>query len=94
MFGFDWDDANLGHIALHSVTREEAEEVLNGFAFEVDFYTVDGEERVEELGMTRAGRILKIVTTVRSGLVRVVTAYDAVKAEKLAYPEYQKRLYD
>ena len=26
MFGFDWNEANLRHIALHSVTPEEAEE--------------------------------------------------------------------
>ena len=94
MIGFDWDDANLGHIALHAVSPEEAEEVLTGMAFEVDTYTVDGEVRVEEIGATQAGRILKVVTTVRDGLIRVVTAFDAVKAEKLAFLEHQRRLYD
>lgn len=94
MIGFDWDEANLGHIALHAVSPEEVEEVLIGFAFEVDTYTVDGEERVEEVGATHAGRILKVVTTVRKGLIRVVTAFDAVKAERLAFLEHQGRLYE
>jgi hypothetical protein len=40
MLEFDWDSANLSHIALHSVAREEAEEVLLGPAFELDTYTV------------------------------------------------------
>ncbi|QHN05074.1 BrnT family toxin [Granulicella sp. WH15] len=94
MLGFDWDEANLHHIALHSVTPEEVEQVLQGPTFEIDAYELNGEERIEEVGATQSGRILKIVTTVRNGLIRVVTAYDAVSAIKQAFMEQQKRLYE
>ncbi len=55
MLEFDWDSANLSHIALHSVAREEAEEVLLGPAFELDTYTVDDEERIEEEALQDEG---------------------------------------
>ena len=32
---FDWDNANVGHIAEHDVTPEEAEEVLLGDPLEM-----------------------------------------------------------
>ena len=55
MVRFDWDEANLAHIALHRVTREEAEEVLGGATFELDTYEIDGDDRVEELGAPPEG---------------------------------------
>jgi len=94
MLEFDWDSANLSHIALHSVAREEAEEVLLGPAFELDTYTVDEEERIEEVGATGRGRILKVVSTVRNGRVRVVTAYDASSILKRVCLTWQSKLYD
>ena len=43
---FDWDSANIGHIARQDVTPEEAEQVILGdpldFGFDPD---VNGEER-------------------------------------------------
>ncbi len=59
ILGFEWDEANLRHIALHSVTPEEAEEVLLGLTREVDSYELNGEDRLEEVGITLAGRISK-----------------------------------
>jgi len=94
MFGFDWDAANLGHIAAHSVSPEEAEEALSGPTYEIGLYEVKGEERVEEVGATKAGRILKVVTTLRGRLIRVVTAFDAVRVEKNRFLEYQRKYYD
>jgi uncharacterized DUF497 family protein len=94
MFRFDWDEANLQHIALHSVSPEEAEQVLLGSPFELGTYEIDGEDRLEEVGCTSKGRILKVVTIIRSGRIRVATAYDASKAEKIAFLEHQRRLYE
>ena len=48
-----------------------------GFPLELDSYIIDDELRVEELGDTNAGRILKIVSVLRDEKVRVVTAFDA-----------------
>ncbi len=74
---FDWDEANRDHIARHKVTPTEAEEVSLGFPLELDSYIIDGELRVEEVGQTSAGRILKIVSIERERKTRIVTAFDA-----------------
>ena len=94
MLFFDWDEANRDHITLHSVTVREAEEVLNGDLLEVDYEDVDGETRVKEVGITAAARILFIVTTIRLGLIRVVTAYDAPKALKTDFLQFQHNYYE
>jgi uncharacterized DUF497 family protein len=83
--GFDWDDANRDHIAEHGVSVAEAEEACSGEMLFVDSYMVDGELRVETVGSTRAGRILKLLTTDRSEGIRVVTAFDATRRWKQRY---------
>jgi uncharacterized DUF497 family protein len=85
MLAFDWDDANRRHIALHSVSPEEAEEALLNDPLELSYEIVDGEERIAELGRTNTGRILAVASTWRNGQVRVITAYDAVKKMKDQY---------
>ncbi len=85
MSGFDWDEENRAHIARHGVSTTEAEEVNLGSPLEVDSYIVDDEFRIEEVGETRAGRILKIVFVVRGDLVRVLAAYDASQSLKQLY---------
>jgi uncharacterized DUF497 family protein len=45
------------------------------------------EERFAEVGMTRNGRILFIVTTIRGFQIRVVTAYEAPRALAEEYLE-------
>jgi uncharacterized protein len=74
---FDWDRANIQHIALHNVSMEEAEFVLNGPTLDVDFQEWFDEERFAEVGVTALGRYLLVVTTWRGDRLRVVTAYDA-----------------
>jgi uncharacterized DUF497 family protein len=85
MSGFDWDDANRQHIARHGVSVFEAEEAFRGPTLDLDRYTVFGEVRYEDLGATASGRILKLVTTDRSGLVRIMTAFDASQGNKQDY---------
>jgi len=85
---FDWDNANIGHIAKHDVTTEEAEEVLGSDPLERDpEVSEDGEERWSYLGETARGRLLYVVVTLRGEKVRVVTAFDPPKQEKLFYLE-------
>ena len=74
---FEWDEANVKHIGEHDVSPEEAEEALLLAPLELDSYVVDGELRFEDVGQTEAGRILKVVSTLRDERVRVVTAFDA-----------------
>ena len=71
---FDWDKANVEHIAIHSVTPEEAVQVLRNDPLELDFQDVDGEERILVVGMTCRGRCLVVAWTLRRGAIRVATA--------------------
>jgi len=83
--GFDWDDANRTHIAEHGVSVTEAEEACCGETLFLDSYVVDGELRVESVGATRTGRILKLLTTDRNHSIRVVTVFDANRGLKQLY---------
>ena len=88
---FQWDDANVAHLALHSVQPREAEEVLENNAMYLESQMVDGEERVKELGATTRSRILVVVWTERMHKVRVITAYPAPAALKKEWIIKQRR---
>ncbi len=60
---FDWDAANIAHIAEHNVQPHEAEEVYNNNPVYLDYLIEDGEQRHREIGETLAGRILIVVST-------------------------------
>ncbi len=53
--GFDWDNANIGHIARHQVTPEEAEQVILNEPVETDYRIVDGSSGSPPWGSPRAG---------------------------------------
>lgn len=83
---FDWDDANIEHIAEHDVVPEEAEEILLRNPLDYDFDPDDnGEPRWTYLGETESGRILMVVITIRCERARVVTAYDPDRQDRLLY---------
>jgi uncharacterized DUF497 family protein len=91
---FDWDEANLAHIAQHNVTREEAEQAVIGDPLDMELQIVgesDGEERLQQLGETAKGRILQLVTTWRDGKVRVISAWDAPRQLRLYYLAEMRR---
>ena len=89
---FDWDDANIGHIAEHEVEPEEAEEVVLGDSLDVGFDVVNGEERWSYLGETSGSRILRVVITMRGERIRVLTAFEPLKYQKNFYLEWKARL--
>jgi len=89
---FDWDDANIGHIAEHDVAPEEAEEVVLGDPLDVGFEVVDGEDRWAYIGETDEGRILRVTITLRGERMRVVTAFEAPKYWKMFYLEQKAGL--
>jgi uncharacterized DUF497 family protein len=84
---FDWNDANIGHIAEHDVAPEEAEEVILGDPLDIGFGVIDGEERWSYLGETNDERILWITITLRGERMRVVTAFEPEKHWKVFYLE-------
>ena len=77
--GFDWDEANIEHIARHNVMPEEAEQVLCHDPLELEPQFMDDEVRFPSVGITNRGRCLFVVATVRDDRIRVATAYDAPK---------------
>ena len=87
---FDWDDANILHIAEHDVTPEEAEEVVLGDALEKGFdASMMDEERWSYIGETAQGRVLQVVITMRGKRIRVVTGFKPTKQDELIYLEYK-----
>ena len=82
---FDWDDANILHIAEHDVEPEEAEEVLLGNTLEDGFDVIDGEERWAYIGETSDRRILRVVITLRGERTRVVTAFEPSARSQFFY---------
>ncbi len=93
---FDWDEANLRHIAEHGVTQEEAEQVILGVPLDMELQRPDEgqeEERLLQIGATVNGRILQLVTTWRRGKVRTISAWEAPKQLKLYYLAEMRRLY-
>ena len=84
---FDWDEANVLHIAKHSVTPKEAEEVLGSDPLDVAEQEHEDEIRLMQVGITKRMRILIVVTTWRGDLLRVVTAYDAPPKMREVYFE-------
>lgn len=77
---FDWNDANIDHIARHRVTPDEAEEVFQ------DRFIVrrSREGRYVALGRSEAGRYLMCVFEKRGppGCLRIITALDMDHKER------------
>jgi hypothetical protein len=82
---FDWDDANISHIAEHNVSPEDAEEVLLGDPMELGFDSENGEERWSYVGETLEGRILRVTITMREPKIRVITVFDPSKLQVKIY---------
>ena len=91
---FEWDGANVDHIARHSVTSGEAEEAINGATLEIGIFETDDEVRFEELGITERGRVLFLVSVLRENRLRVVTAYEASRTQRIEYLTFHKALHE
>jgi hypothetical protein len=53
---FDWDEANVGHLARHSVLPEEAEQVIHNNPVDLGMEIIEREERYLNLGATLSSR--------------------------------------
>ena len=82
---FDWDRANIRHLARHRVTPEEAEQALLNDPFDLEYQVIGGEHRWTSLGHTDGLRILLVVWALRGDVVRIVTARSASKQLRQAY---------
>lgn len=86
---FDWDNANIEHIALHGITPEEAEQVIGNDPLDAGAVLRNGEFRTVHLGETDASKVLVVVITVRDTLYRVVTARPATRKERAFYSKHK-----
>ena len=77
---FQWDAGNLGHIAAHGVSRQEAEQAVVNDLVEIRWEVIRGEERNLSVGRTNKGRMLVLSLTVRGDAIRIITAFPAPRA--------------
>lgn len=89
---FDWDDANVSHIARHRIKPAEAEQVIKGASLPIRREDDGEEERHTELGETASGRLLIVVWTWRRGRIRVVTAFQPGRGWKAFWAERKKEM--
>ena len=82
---FDWNHSNIHHIAQHGITPSEAEQVVQNDPIDLEFQRRGEESRIAQIGETDQGRILVVVSTLRNGLTRVVTAFPAKRRLRVVY---------
>jgi uncharacterized DUF497 family protein len=88
--GFEWDQGNADkNWESHGVARAEAEQVFFNVPLVLtpDPEHSQVEDRYYGLGVTDLGRALFFVFTVRSELVRVISARDMSRRERRVYDE-------
>jgi uncharacterized protein len=86
--GFEWDDGNADkNWILHRVSRSEAEDVFfNRPVLVAPEAMRSGREfRYAALGKSNTDRQLTIVFTIRSTLIRVISARDMSRRERRIY---------
>ena len=91
--GFDWNEANIEHIAEHDVTPDEAEEV---FSDEKNVLDEDTEHSIIEnrfliIGKTEKDRLLYQILTRREDKIRVISSRDINKKEVHLYEKKVSR---
>jgi uncharacterized protein len=87
--GFEWDKGNEQKNAKHGVSPAEAEQVfLNEPLVVMDDLKHSGNElRFHALGQTGDGRLLHITFTIRTTLIRVISARDMHRKERAIYEQ-------
>ncbi len=90
---FEWDEANISHIAKHNVIPDEAEEVFS----DVDNVQDEniGHSTVEKrfliIGKSQEGRLLYQIFTRRGDKIRVISSRDINKKEVALYEKEASR---
>ena len=87
---FEWNkDKVKANSAKHGVSFAEAKTVFDDPLF-VDFYDPDhsdDEERYIIVGQSERGRLLVVSYTERNQKIRLISAREATRMEKIAYEE-------
>jgi uncharacterized DUF497 family protein len=92
--GFDWDEGAEGNERTsegrHGVSQSEAEQPFFSSPLLLLRNTrlIQGEPRFHALGKTEAGRLIHITFTTRAeGKIRIISARDMNRRERLIYEE-------
>ncbi|MHB8056730.1 MAG: BrnT family toxin [Desulfuromonadaceae bacterium] len=87
--GFEWDKGNEQKNVKHRVTPAEAEQVFLNEPLVVldDLKHSDTEQRFHALGQTGEGRLLHITFTIRSNMIRVISARNMHRKERAIYEQ-------
>lgn len=87
--GFEWDKGNEQKNVKHGVTPAEAEQIFLNEPLIVldDLMHSDTEQRFHALGQTGEGRLLHISFTIRTNLIRVISARDMHRKERAIYEQ-------
>lgn len=88
---FDWDAANVRHLADHDITRREFEQAMLNDPVVVELNDEAGEDRWYALGATDRLRILFLVFTYRDERIRAITGWDANKRLRDLYFRHKAR---
>jgi uncharacterized DUF497 family protein len=84
-FAFDWNEANVRHIAYRDVTPAEIEQAFANEVIDIDYEVLDAEERWTSMGHTNQLRVLVIVWTMRDETIRPITAREVTKRRSAEY---------
>lgn len=85
---FDWDKGNTNkNLHRHNVSDKEAEEVFSNEPMRIfeDIKHSQLEQRFVAYGVTNSNRKLTVVFTLRKQKIRVISARDQNKKERIEY---------
>jgi uncharacterized DUF497 family protein len=87
--GFEWDKGNEKKNVKHGVRPAEAEQVFLNEPLVVldDLKHSDTEQRFHALGQTGEGRLLHITFTIRTNMIRVISARNMHRKERAIYEQ-------
>ena len=87
--GFEWDKGHEQKNVKHGVTPAEAEQVFLNEPLVVldDLKHSDTEQRFHALGQTGEGRLLHITFTIRTNMIRVISAQNMHRKERAIYEQ-------
>lgn len=85
--GFAWDQGNLSHIAKHKVSYLECEQVFanNPLLISKDEAHSETEKRWQVLGQSNGGRQIFLIFTIRKNLIRIVSARNQSRKERIIF---------
>lgn len=93
LVGFDWDDNNRDKNWLkHKVTNDECEEIFYNKPLVIlqDDKHSKKERRLVAYGVTDTRRKLTMIFTIRNNRIRIISARDQSKIERITYENNKK----